>query len=832
MKIRILCSLIWLSLVGCSADKEENIVFVPRVIGSDGTDLDSLRSQYCRGAAVQLEGDLLTAENFRAVFQCANYDGSLEGMRALVTSNEFPSFLTNVNQVLGSESTKDLKQTLDEWLAESPEGGSKADRLLPVLARIIKNRSFQESLPVVENLLDSGKEIWAEILPSFGDVIWQERFPDTFEDLLHLMNSFSSPTETEEKKDYATEIKKWAAFVQSDADGKSVASLAMELAQDIEQVKLPNTSILEYLDQMNEKGAFVSLFLENGAIRGEEVNPKLNADPDAEEIASGKELSPEERQALAYKKLFTRGKNGEDAPIVQLVELVREFQKPHPEFVPSIARWFSANGPKVSDMVSEYVIRAQVISGLSGLKIDDFLEDEAKKQGLKRSQKVTQDQFVAFLRIALRSPEFPIWLKPILLEINQAQFGEINGTLLDGSNLAQEIASLYLEDEVAAFGSTIVEAGEELALNSAIKRFSNLHRTENLQVRFRGEVKGMDDHLIALWWSASKTSLGKNLVLDFTIELLQSLFSDAADEFAKNGLTISEWYYSSPYANPSTLEGIAGYSVKELQLLEKLRKNRAFINGEFANEMFPDESDRRAFIMLMDQMPNIWLYLKSGMSRNGNDLTRALASKDDGFLIKNYVALLVSAQESGWIRKGARLLEFYFQHFGVSVKKVKPSDAVEDRRKLSLAADAMKRVLRSFLAPEEAGKYETSTLGKMLKPLRSLIQQEKRGSTERFVLSAAREIQDTSNETINDFFNDFSKEAKLEDGRLAERRESYKAIAELLRDPRFPTVLKQLNIFFQEKAVQPALDFFAKKVDDGTLPDVLLFVRRVLGFRS
>jgi hypothetical protein len=217
------------------------------------------------------------------------------------------------------------------------------------------------------------------------------------------------------------------------------------------------------------------------------------------------------------------------------------------------------------------------------------------------------------------------------------------------------------------------------------------------------------------------------------------------------------------------------------------------------------------------------------MARSGNDLTRALASKDRGYLIRNYVSLLVAAYRTGWIRDGVRLIEAYQAQFPPA-KTAEVSDSLEDRRKVSKGADALKRLMRSLFEPDRKGDYATSTLGRVLAPVSALVAPERREETEHFLLVSADELLRTPNEKINDFLGGFSG-IDNEDPVLS-RQETLRAVADLLRDPVFPEVVGELNGFFQDEAVQPALEFLAKKIDDGSLQEVLLFLRRLLGFRG
>jgi hypothetical protein len=818
-KMKKIWMLLALAFYACGNNQDPQL-FLPKLTGPEGADLEALRVKYCQGVVLDLD-NLLTPENFRSVFNCANYDSKLEDLRPLFTNQEFPDFLRNMNVILGSSNTQGLKETLRAWFEESSNGESRLDRLLPLIARVIRNPSFQDSLPLLSDILQYGREVWPMLLPGLADIVYQDRFPNTFEDIGKL---FADPDSPWQPEDFAREAKKWSIFIQKKIDGKTIAQRALEISHRIKEVRLPSTNLQEYLDHMNEKGVFVSLYLDNGAVRGEVLDPKLNADPEGEEDL---ELTPEERRQLAYKKLFRRGED-QDAPIVQLASLVEEFQNPHEDFLPALSRWFSANGPRVIREATGYVLSAQVALGISDYSIESYLNLYLEQIGRKPQEKVDGEQFAQFVREAFQAPLYFGWNENRIFEINKEYFGLVNADLLRTSRLAFSIHELYSRTEVADFAKGIIPQ-KPLALNSAIKRFSNLHK--GLEFKAENNTKTFEKMFMENWVNSAEQSLGESVVVDFVVKLAQTLFSQMAVDFQAKGITLSEWYFSSPYSNPGSTEALAGYAFKELDFLEKWKKHRAYLAGEFAEEVFPEENDRRAFRLLIDQVPNIWMYLKSGMARSGNDLTRAFNSKDRGYLIKNYVRILAEANRIGLIRDGVRLVEEYHQDFQPDLNPKEISDLLEERRKVSKGADALKRIMRSLFEPEREGIYESSTLGRILLPLSVLVSPEKQPTTERFLLSSAKEIQKADDRVLTDFFKNFLSDNSNSD-ELMKRQESRKALADLLRDPKFPIAVRQLGQFFQEDAVRPALNYLVRKIEDGSLQEILLFIRRVLGFRA
>lgn len=825
-------ALMALTLTACSKEQTDPVAFLPKQVAADGTDLEALRVRYCHGQNVDLEGELLTDANFKAVFDCANYDGKLSQIGPLFTNKEFPGFLKNINAIMASDSTQDIKETLRDWLEEGPEGTSRADRLLPVLASVIKNPSFQDGLPVLTAILNAGNDIWFDLMPSLAEVLYQERYPDNFDQLFNLFKNSGDANSTEK---YSEQVKDWARFLKMDVQGQTVALRLLELGDEIRHLKMKNTSPQEYLDQMTIKNVFLSLYMENGAVRGEMINPKLNADP---EDASEAPLTPEQRRIRAYKKLFARGANGERAPIMDLIALVDEFQQPHADFVPALGRWFDRNGPRLVEKLNEYVLRAQVLAGLPKLKVSDYLTEYAEEKEIDTDEPMDEDDFVKFLGDAFKDAKFGSAADDLIEELNTAQLGAKNARLLKGSKLGAEVKALYAQTAVAEYGREIYKVKPApSSLSSAIRKFNNLHRNASLEV---GGVKDtLEQHLLNAWWTNALEALGENVVLDFAMPLVQTIVKDISEDFSKSPQTLSEWYFGSPYANPATTESLAGYAFKELGALEKFNKHKGYLLGELADEIFSggpdpeqDAANKRAFKALVSQLPNIWLYWKSGMSRSGNDLTRAMASKDKGYLIKNYVAILVSAYQTGFAEKAVDLLSAYQNAFPSIFDQKSVEDNLEERTRVSDGADALKRVLNAMFRPEVKGRYETSTLGKMLPALEGLVVSAKRPVVEKFLLTSADELLRTPDEKIDDFFRDFTANAKPTKKNFGARVETLRSISDAMKKREFPTLMRQLNTFFQDGAVKPALDYIVSIIDDGKLKDVIRFVGRVLGFRK
>jgi|GEM_PF-6297029 len=823
------------SLQACSKSEGGPQVFLPRILGADGRDLDALRLKACgNGSQIDIRDHILTPENFRNVFRCANYDSSLNQLEPLFNSPAFPELISSINLVMKAGSTKELKDTLKDWLQEGPQGTSRIDRLLPFLASLIKNPSFQDFLPVFDGILQAGREIWNDLLPGLADVVYTDLFPDNVENAFVIVSSMTGSGQSAEEgdKDYATPIKDFARFLKSDVDGKSASLRALELAREMENIQPAGSSLYQMVEHMLEKGTISAYFLDSGSIRGEIVDPKLNESPDPEnEACANLNETPEQRQECAFQRLFRRGNDGTEAPLVQLAELVTELNKDHQELIPSLATWFSGNGARVVGGLQGYVIRSQVVMNLAKLNATAYLTTYAQKQGMDLKAPVTAAQLADLLSKGFADPAYLEYLDKVVPQVNRDAFGERNARHLVGAAVSKDVASLYLSPEIAAFAAVVIPQGTQ-PLDKALRIFGNKHRSDSLLVEFQGTKQAVEKHLANIWWSTVKTTLGEDVVLEYVIKLLQTLANDMAGKFKDKNQPLAEWYFNSPYGNPASTEMIVGFGIKELDLLAKYNKHKAWLKNEFVEEAFQADADKVAARMLIDQVPNLILYIRSGMARSGGDLTRAMARDKDGFLVKTYVNLIVKVTETGWLKSGVRLIEAWQNRPGKLKRAAafRVSDDIPERRKYKMGVEAVERIVRSLIQPQREGDYSTSTVSRLVTPLSSIVSDARREESERFLKTSADQLLGLSDQQINDFMKDLNK-AKPP-GTVSERRETFRAASDLLRDRNFPDVVRHLSTLFQDKAIQPALKFLQEKIDDGTLPRVLLLIRRILGYSA
>jgi hypothetical protein len=863
----IALALVALGLQACSKETGSPTVFLPNFVSADGKNLDALRLENCGASrSIDLQGELITPENFQAVFKCANYDGSLNELVPLFNSRHSSDLIKHVADMMNSGESKELKKTLDGWLKDGPEGNSRADRLLPFLDSLIRNKSFQEFLPVLDNILQSGQDLWKDLLPGLADVIYTERFPDNIEDAFEIFSTFSEKQEepkkggeltgenenpekkTPEKTNYAKMVKDIAQFLQSkDEEGKTASMRLLEVLHgvgDLEQAlnKQPQvegkpsaSSLYAMVEHMLEKGTIHDYFMNSGRLRGEVINPILNdkADPE-DEACPDLNNTAEERQQCALERMFRRGKDGSEAPLVQLAEMIAELQKDHPEFLPSLAAWFSSNGHRITTNLRSFVIGAQVVSHSTKLNVPSFFNTYLRSQGLDPKAPMTGDQFAEFVIKAFASPEFQAHLDKTVPQTNNAIYGSRNGQLLKGSPIRGEIGALYAAPELGAAAKALIPEGKTEELQKVLRVYGNKHRT-GVELSFQDKKGTVEEHLKGIWLNAGNNILGEDQIFDYALKLVQTLASEMAGKFKEKGQPISEWYFTSPYGSPDFTEMLVGYGAGTLDLLSTYKKNKEWLKTEFVEEVWSDEADKRAARVLIDQVPNMILYVRSGMSRTGGDLTRALSKDTDGFIVRSYVSLIGHVVESGWLKKGVRLIDAWnsrpWKEKGVK-SPAKVSDAIPDRRKYKKAVDAAQRILQALIQPEREGDYSTSTVGRLMVPLKTIVGEGKqREKSERFLLTSAQQLLDLADEKINEFVGGLDKTKPP--GSVSERRETFRAVADLLRDQHFPGVVKSLAGLFQDKAIEPALEYLRREdVLGEKLPKVLRLMRRILGYTT
>lgn len=830
-------------LGGCAKKEENPVIFLPKFHNPQVPDAEARRELFCAPARVSFRDKVLTDANIRAVFDCANYDYSIEPLRKLIFSGEFPRLRQSITDMVRSDSTKNLREILTPWFQENSEGKSRLDRFLPTLVDMIRSPAFREGLRVLERFLDAGKDTWAVLLPELSYIVYDERFPDTISDLQALFRAeakVSAPeAQAETDPDYtsARRLKVLAQVLSSKMRGRTVAEELVAIAGQVKDLELPGTTIAAYLDEANEKGVFVSLYQESSELRGEVIDERLNSDPDLDELEQGLNLTPAERQERAMLKLL----GGERPPLVQLAELMARMNKQHPDFIPAVGRWVSANGDRVGLALHDYVAGAYVRAGIGQLDLEQFLLERFRASGKETTALVDGIQFSEFLKKELSSPEFALWAAEAVNRINTNEFGERNAQLFRTSGLEKRVIALYGIKELPEFGLTLVPANKTQAFNTVARKFGNWHRTERLLVKYGEKTQKLESHLIDIWTKEARDHLGESIVVKFAIKLVQTFLTDFANNFDRKhpDTSLAQWYFDATYSNPGTTEFLASYIFKELNFLQTYEEKKEWMRTDLAKEIFPDaESDPvaaenlRSFQMLVDQIPNIWLYIKSGYARSSHNLNRALSEKDRGNLIKRYVDLLADATDKGLVAKAVPIMHRWKELRGQNADLFKPEDNTDDlarRRRISRGADALKRVFSALLEPRVAGDYKTATLDKLLMPIKALVAETDQASTARFLLILAQEIEKTSDEKLQKFLEGFRGK---ENESPSEKRERMEALAEILRKKQLPDVLKAVNGLLRDDAVAPSLEFLAAKYDSGSLNKMLLFVRRILGIKE
>jgi len=108
--------------------------------------------------------------------------------------------------------------------------------------------------------------------------------------------------------------------------------------------------------------------------------------------------------------------------------------------------------------------------------------------------------------------------------------------------------------------------------------------------------------------------------------------------------------------------------------------------------------------------------------------------------VRSYVNLIVKATQSGFVARGVNLLDKLNDVTGGTTPRAPMSDDIDQRRDYKMAVEAIDRILRSLSEPERREDYSTTTLSRLLVPLSAIVSSDRRGDTERFLLTSADQI--------------------------------------------------------------------------------------------
>ena len=197
--------------------------------------------------------------------------------------------------------------------------------------------------------------------------------------------------------------------------------------------------------------------------------------------------------------MWKQPSEGGDAPLTQLAGLVVEMERDHPEMLPALAAWFSANGDRVSKGLSGYVVRAQVVTNLSKLNVATYLQAWATKNGVDMTAPIDNVKLAEYLGKAFADPDFAPWVNGVLPTINKEagrdHWPRVGGGLLAGGGFrtGQIIgATDRLGGEIAErgvhFGEVFASLYKHLGLDPHESTFTDLSGRPHPLVDYQHEV--------------------------------------------------------------------------------------------------------------------------------------------------------------------------------------------------------------------------------------------------------------------------------------------------------------------------------------------------------
>lgn len=902
-----LCALALALLAGCSRAPEQVQVFLPRIEEPAGPAAAERRAALCSPERMSFrfleqgtERFHHTAE-FRQFFDCANYDGKYASLAPFIHNPASPAFvdaLVDSMRVLATNpNAQNIREHLEPWFREDPATRqSRIDRILPVMADIIRNPIFQRGLPLLGDIAAEGRDVWATVLPGISRLVYDPSQPDLWQQLRKLFNVKRGLNSEDH---LALTTREFFQFLEKQNPApsgteRSNARTILELMRELDEFRAVPHGILSLIEYMNNRDIFSTLYLEaGGAIRGETVLRGLNdANGDSDEAIE---------RTRAEKAASLLLSQNSPAPILGLAKVVREFNKPRPQFLSAIANWFSRPDTQTSlhrDLVA-FVARRIVTDILREFRMAQHLEaflrqgrggqvrqqiippgaSEAREDVCTRriNCEVTPEYFREYVRDALVSDDFSAALSGHIQQRAIARFTDTNAQMLlaSGELVQKQITLLRAQETLDlaenSFRASLAPGRERAPLRQAINAFAaayfadsgsngngngNGNGNSNGAAASATPVVRLASRLtpsVDLWLEEMRKSWAESIVVHEIFRVI-SLFLSEMVERDRNGdasATIAQTFFRATYADPSLMERLV-YEGKRSGVLLNLTAKLRWAKEDLGPQIFEENpEDREAFNLLVDQIPAFITYVESGSLRYGNNVTRALSERDRGWLINTYVDLISEAYDRGWIERFLPVWRDFNSFMDLRENRAKAAATAfraqlsaeqlaaeewDESRRLSDAVDALKQVLGMLFRARRPMDWNSSLGGEILVGLRPLVSPERIVATEEFFLVLASRTIRGTNQEIEAVWNFFSEHgdryATMTREEITNDRSSRRDLADLIKHPAFPTVLIELDRLFKDRTVEPTLEFLAEKIESGELPRFLELARRLLGIRA
>ncbi len=844
----ILFFFLWIPfLFSCSSGENTagSFVLLPQVL--EDSEMQLRKRDLC--SQVSFEHDLLNRKSYLTLFDCLNYDDKFKGISPLLHSESFDDFARNLMESVHSisDASKNIKQKMEPWFQEDENGESPIDELLPSLASLIHNSAFRTSLPLVAQTLNSGKDIWSTALPPLSLLVYDPEYPRLYKNLSYLF-SFSEEKgrDTHFAKDFFVFLEKKNVW---QGEEKTNALLLLELVDGLSDFKYPEHGFLDMFDDANSLDVFGTIYQEaGGEIRGEYVLPALNGCS-----GNGDMDVCESNRREKVKKFLSPGKN---SPVPELFHLIYEFNQPLPGFMDQVLSWLSSpeHIAQIHGKLFDFFVTHGVDGILDDISISDYFDEYIEQQEsiTKDNGKIcdedlwyceiTLNEFQDFIKKSILEDEFfseffvdsgqgDSVLEELIAREFESEYSEGRNSKLLYEPFKKHLLTLFRNEEMLskytklAFDEMLDAESEEktVVLEELVVEFSRIYLLDNGENTPYKQLK-------TAWLSSVRDAWGASIVVDNLLVLGASFLKELMGaSYEEEKYTLMQWFYSSTYRNPATMEKI----IHRLRMFDLLNKgNMEWMKETLLPKIFKgNDKNLKVGLLLLENVDNYVLFVESGFSRSLNILSRALSERDDGSrlgsnLVRRWVNVLAECYRTGWVEKSmpvwSDLVKMLYNRDDKNIATTNVWEANKrELHKHSDGTDALKYVLKALLRPRDQFNYHSSLGGEIFTATRPLFSEGKK-DTERFLLSLGKVVQESDVKELNEIFSETS-------GNKDEQR---KKLAQLMRDPNFTEVLISLSQLLEDKKVLPSLDFLREKINSGELEDILLLIRRLMGIRE
>ncbi|OGQ33656.1 MAG: hypothetical protein A3F16_06400 [Deltaproteobacteria bacterium RIFCSPHIGHO2_12_FULL_43_9] len=775
------------------------------------------RQQLCSQVTIN-PGRAIAAEMRVTLFNCLNYDGSLNDLAPLIMDNELFDSLNSVMSSGDSDTLRDVLGSIDE---------EKIIQLLPFMAEILKRNVIPNIVPVVSKVVGDLSEngVLRPMLPSITSMFQSAYFE-------FAARSSSSAISSGAMGILMKRLSSW--LLSSDEGTLIYKKLLLEL-QSVFREREVLTPLLPFANDVLTSGAIGPL------VQGPYPDPQ--------------------NEPNRLKDLLTHPLD----PIVKLTNLVHTLNRPNNRFLHSLKVSFLQYETLIKKAVVEE-LRRKFIERIHGMMIEDLTESDFRRFFTERGYSYDSGrmQVKDILNLffcyfdAFATNQCPSGFRQYINDVGGLKFilSQFDRDLSQNENFINDLEEglfLNLQDEYTDFVNKYTQhyssyLDQEGGIREMVEDF--IH---NFALLALDENKTMNQILYGAWddaiWRYYRVDLGflelwnqivdkiKSLEFDTDMNLAEEIIkeigknppgaSDDGDSILK---TIFEEFELVKYLEEVSCREGTCKTLREWIISYYLPQVREVPSDPLSPPAWSNE-DLDFTHDVLRTLPALEVLVTNGTSSNGKILHALHQYNSETYpLFKDLVSLIEFARNEEFIQKLRPLLisaidSGLFEAFLLVEQRCQDSPFMCWSKKVFASQG-----LFDLVRPQQDDNLETSLINNIILLIRTLVDREALPLTGEFLRVTAEAVDSVPQEELDRFLlglNDLLT-AEMSMTNNHPLGKFTRELGEMIEREDFQRLIASLDRINRAGNLQPMLNYISNQIDNGNAEKILRFAFRLI----